>query len=103
MIDCRSTLLNQKKKTLINYFITLGSPITHFVPCAHLYRSAEAEFDDDEEFDLSDIEEACTTDIHVDTAAAAGEAEKVGEVGEVDHEEEIVADDFVINEDEVCY
>ena len=102
MTDCRSTLLNQKKK-LINYLISLGSSLTHFTLSAHSDRSAEAEFDDDDEFDLSDIEEAGTTDIHVNTAEADAEAEKVGEVGEVDHEEEIVADDFVINDDEVCY
>ena len=71
--------------------------------CAHLDRSADAEFDDDEEFDLSDIEEAGTTDIHVNTAEAAGEAAEAAEVGEMDDEEEIVADDSVNNDDEVCY
>lgn len=80
--------------------ITLGSSITHFSPCAHFDRSAEAEFDDDDEFNLSDIEEAGTTDTHDDTAEAAEEA---AEVGEVDHEEEIVADDSVNDDDEVCH
>ena len=87
---------------MTNYLITLGSSITHFSPCAHVDRSAEAEFDDDEEFSLSDIEEAATTDIHADTAEAE-EAAQAGEVGEMDYKEEIVADDSVNNDDEVCY
>ena len=77
--------------------------VTHFSPSAHLNRSAEAEFDDDDEFNLSDIEATGTTDIHVNTAEAAAEVGEVGEVGEMDDEEEIVADDSVNNDDEVCY